>query len=328
MVVPRQRFSDKRDRLKQLRTFYYAAHLESVTRAAEFLEITHATVSSRIRALEQEFGARLLDRSGGSFSRTPAGDVLYGLVAPLMKGIDGLLRNFVEQLKDEPSGELRIGASHCVATSMLPSHLGQFREIYPGVRLHVRRCATEHGADLLLADEVELLFGPQGFVRTSTARKKLLYRPLYPYRFVLATPLDHPLAGRASVTQNDVASYPVIVRRADMLGTEVGESPVPSLGLESNVVLQVSAWNIVKRHVEAGLGVAVLPSAGITERDRLSTIPLTQQFKSRTGGVFVRDGRSLSPAAERFVDLLERRYAGCIPPMEADAASRGGRERG
>jgi len=36
----------------------------------------------------------------------------------------------------------------------------------------------------------------------------------------------------------------------------------------------------------------------------------------------------LSPAAERFVNLLERRYAGCIPPMEADAASRGGRKRG
>lgn len=121
---------------------------------------------------------------------------------------------------------------------------------------------------------MELLFGPQAFVRKTSVREKLVYRPLYRYRFVLAMPIGHPLAERTSVAQTDVAAYPVIVRRAGMFSTRSGEPPGQTLGLESNVVLQVGAWNIVKRHVEAGLGFAVLPSAGITEGDRLATTPL------------------------------------------------------
>ena len=314
MVTPRQPMSDKRDRLKQLRTFYYAARLESVTRAAEALEVTHATVSTRVRALEQELGARLFDRSGGRISRTQAGEVLYRIVAPLMKGTDDLLLSLSERLKGDASGELRIGASHCVATSLLPSHLNRFHVLYPGIRLHVRRCTTEEGAGLLLADDVEVLFGPQGFLRTDEAGERLVYRPLYAYDLVLATPLDHPLAGRQSVTQKEIAAYPMIVRHAGMFSTRFGKSPAETPGLESRVVLDFGACNIVKRHVEAGLGIAVLPSVCITGGDRVATIPIPQHFKSRTGGLFARSDRTLSPAAARLAEVFEHRFASGIPP--------------
>ena len=314
MAAARQRMTDKRDRLKQLRTFYYAAHLESITGAAEILEVTHATVSTRVRALEQELGARLFDRGGGGVSRTEAGEVLYRIVGPLMKGTDDLLLHLSEQLKGDVSGELRIGVSHCVATSLLPSHLDRFHHRYPDIRLRLRRCATEDGAGLLLADEVELLFGPQGFMRSDQSREKLVYRPLYPYRFVLATPLDHPLAGRTSVTQEEVAAYPMIVRRAGMFSTRFGESPARTPGLESSVVLDFGVCNIIKRHIEAGIGIAILPNVCITDADRLATIPLTQHFRSRTGGLITRGDRTLSPAAKRLFELFEHQFARGIRP--------------
>ena len=327
MVASRQQPSGRRDRLKQLRTFYYAAQLKSVTRAAESLDITHAAVSNRIRALERELGVRLIDRSGGSVSRSPAGEILYRLVEPLMQGIDELLPNLVEQLKEDPAGELRIGASHCVATTMLPSQLKRFRDQYPGVRLHIRRCAAEDGAGLLLADDVELLFGPERFLPASADREKIDYRPLYAYRLVLATPLDHPLAGRTSVAQEDVAPYPVILRQSGMFSTLFGESSAEALGLRSSVALQFGAWNMTKRYVEAGVGVAVIPSVGITDSDRLATVPLEEHPGSRTGGLLVRRDRSLSPAARQFVALLERRFAGGTPGTSAYAAG-AGRPRG
>ena len=324
MVASRRRTSGKSDRLKQLRTFYHAAQLKSVTRAAEYLDITHGAVSNRIRALERELGTRLIERSGGSVSRSPAGEVLYRLVEPLMEGIDNLLLNLAEQLKADPSGELRIGASHCVATTMLPSQLRQFRDAYPGVRMHIRRCAAEDGAKLLLAGEVEFLFGPERFLPTGAGRERIDYRPLYSYRLVLAAPPDHPLAGRTSASQEDVAPHPVILRRSGMFSTRFGESPAEELGLKSSVVLQFDAWNIIKRYVEAGVGVAVLPSVGITDRDRLATVPLAEKFGGRTGGLLVRRDRSLSPAAERFVSLLERRFADGAPRMRANAVGTGG----
>ena len=328
MVASQQQLSGRRDRLKQLRTFCYTAQLKSVTRAAEYLEITHATVSTRIRALERELGARLIDRSGGSVSLSPAGEVLYRLVEPLMQGVDDLLVNLVEQLNDGPSGELRIGASHCVATTMLPSQLKQFHDESPGVRSHVRRCATEDGAGLLLSGDVELLLGPERFLPAGAGRDKIDYRPLYTYRLVLATPLEHPLAGRTSVTQEDVASYSVILRQSGTFSTRFGDSSAEALGLRSSVALRFGAWNIIKRYVEAGVGVAVLPSVGVTDKDRLATIPIKEHSGSRTGGLLVRKDRSLSRTAERFVAVLERRLAGSTsrPSTKTAGAGRPGGE--
>ena len=240
-----------------------------------------------------------------------------------MQGIDDLLVDLTEQLEADPSGELRIGASHCVATTTLPAHLRRFRDAYPGVRLHIRRCATEDGAGLLLADEVEVLFGPERFLPAGAGGDQIDYRPLYTYRLVLATPPDHPLAGRASVTQEDVAPYPVILRGSKLFGTRFGESSAEALGLKSSVALQFGAWHIIKRYVETGVGVAVLPSVGVTGEDRLATVPLAEHPGSRTGGLLVRKGRPLSPAADRFVALLERRLAAGTPRTGAIAAETG-----
>lgn len=314
MLAPRQRLSDKRDRLKQLRAFCCAARMESITRAAERLEVTQTAVSTRVRDLERELGAELFDRSGQRISRNSAGEILYRIVAPLIEEVDELLLKFSQRLDMPISGELRIGASQCTATSMLPAHLKHYHDLYPGTRLHIRRCATEEGANLLLADEVDVLFGPKSFARSDSAREKLVFRPLYSYDFVLVTPLDHPLAGREFVTQEDVSAYPMIRRRASTHGTHSGPPAVQALGSEPNVTLHVEAWNTIKRHVEAGLGIAVVPSACITDGDRLETIPLTQHFKSQTGGIFVRRGRPLSRTAERLLALLEQRLSDRTSP--------------
>lgn len=319
MLAPRQRLSDKRDRLKQLRAFCYAARLESITRAAECLEVTQTAVSTRVRDLERELGAELFDRSGQRISRNSAGEILYRLVAPLMGEVDELLLTFSQRLDMPISGELRIGASQCTATSMLPAHLKHYHDLYPGIRLHIRHCATEEGANLLLADEVDVLFGPQSFARTDSAREKLVFRPLYSYDFVLVTPLDHPLAGREFVTQEDVSAYPMITRRVSTHGTRSDPPAVQALGSGPNVTLHVEAWNTIKRHVEAGLGIAVVPSACITDGDRLETISLTQHDKSQTGGIFVRRGRPLSRTAERLLALLEQRLSGRTSPQRRPA---------
>lgn len=154
MITPRRRLPGKQDRLKQLRAFYYAAHLESITRASQHLGITETAVSNRVRALEQELGDVLFDRTGKNVSRTPAGETLYRLAARLVTGVDDLLLNFSERSNDIVSGEIRIGATQCVVTSILPLQLKRFHDLYPEVRLHIRRCATGEGAGLLLADEV------------------------------------------------------------------------------------------------------------------------------------------------------------------------------
>ena len=319
MLAPRERLSDKRDRLKQLRAFCCAARLESISRAAERLDVTQTAVSTRVRDLEHELEAELFDRSGQRISRNSAGEIFYRLVAPLLDEVDELLHKFSQRLEMPISGELRIGASQCTATSMLPAHLKHYHGLFPEIRLHVRRCATEEGADLLLADEVDVLFGPQSLARSDETRDKLVFHPLYFYDYVLVTPLDHPLAGRDLVTEEDVAAYPMIRRSAGTHGSRPAAPAVQAPGSEPNVALYIESWNTTKRHVEAGLGIAVVPSACINDGDRLEIIPLTQHFKRQTGGIFSRRGRPLSGAAEQLLALLEERFADGTSPQGRSA---------
>ena len=312
MAFSGNRTSLKRDRLKQLRMFYYAASMESITKAAEHLGVAQPTVSTQVRELENELGAALFDRSGRGISRTPAGEILCQLVAPLVEGIDDLVLNFSEQLRDITSGDLRIGISRNIATIVLSPHLRHFRDLYPRIHLTLRRTTKSDASRLLLADEADLLLGPEDYVPTSVDREKIDYRPLFSYDLVLATSTGHPLAGRESVTREDVVGYPAIVPHAGMYDARFGESPIQWLGLEANAAIQADGWNTITRHVEAGLGIAIIPSICISDKDQVSTIPLTRYFESRTFGLFTRIDKSLSPAAKHFVELIEHRYADAI----------------
>ena len=319
MAVNRQRIYHKRDRLKQLRAFYYAAHLRSITQAAERLGLSQPAVSLHVRELEHELEAMLFDRGGPRISLTAAGETLFQLVSPLIEGVDDLLLNFAEQLQDTASGDIYIGASHGGTAYLLPPLLKHFRDLYPGIRMHVKRCIVREGFRLLLADEIDFLISPQEPLPSKAVGDKIAYRQLLFYDLVLVTPLDHPLAGRESISQEEAAAWPTIAPPAGTYSTQSGNSEMQAFDLESNVVIRAGGWSAVKHYVEAGLGIAVIPRLCITAKDPLSVIPLTQHFERRSFGMFFRTDKRLSAVAERFVEIMERHFSDspAIPPAAA-----------
>ena len=83
METSAKRFYYKQNRLKKLRAFCYAAHAQSISKAAERMFLSQPSVSLQVRALEQELGVTLFERRGPRISLTPEGHVLYGLASPL-----------------------------------------------------------------------------------------------------------------------------------------------------------------------------------------------------------------------------------------------------
>ena len=326
MAPDRQRIYHKRDRLKQLRAFYYAANLGNITRAAERLGLSQPAVSLHVRELEHELDAALFDRGGARITLTGAGETLYRLVSPLVEGVDDLLLNFAEQLRDTASGDVEIGASPGSTAFVLPPVLKRFRDAYPGIRVHIRRCIMREGLRLLLEDEVEIMTGPQEVISSKGVREKVTYRPLRSYELVLITPLDHPLAGRESVTREETAAWPAIVPNAGTYSTQSGESVMREAGLESNAVIEAGGWGTIKHYVEAGLGIAIIPSICLTAKDLLSVIPLRQYFEPRSYGFFLRADKRLSALAERFVNVMARYHSSSSsshPHLPAAPASPG-----
>ena len=314
MAVDRQRVYHKRDRLRQLRAFCHAARLGSITQAAVYLGLSQPAVSLHVRELENELEAILFDRGGAGISLTSAGESLYELAKPLVQGMDELSVNFMERVDDSVSGRLQVGASVAGAGFILPPYVKQFREQYPAIRLWVRTCILSEGAKLLLDDEVEFLLN----VKEVYPQDALEYRELLRYDIVLITSLGHPLAGRSTVSPDEAAAWPAIVPPAGTSSRQFGETAAQRFGVDVNAVIEVGGWGVIKRYVEQGLGISVVPSISISETDQLSVIPLKEYFPARSFGVFTRRGKFLTPPARRLLRLMIPDFPDPSPPPPRD----------
>ena len=309
MAVDRQRIYHKRDRLRQLRAFCRVAQMGSITRAAESLDLTQPAVSLHLRQLEYELEAVLFHRSSRGIALSPAGERLYQHAEPLVRGMDSLSGSFVEQLAETTSRPIHIGASEAIAAFVLPAYLQRFQELYPELRLRVRTCRLSEGVEQILGDELEFVVGANE--PSLQNRKDILYHHIAHYDLVLITAPDHPLAGRETVTAEELAAHPAVVPTPDTYGRQLQISAARRLGFELRVAIEVSHWDMIKRYVEAGLGIAIVPSLCLGESDALSTIALEDYLPRQSYGVVTRRGKFLTRAVTRLVQLM---VPGSTPP--------------
>lgn len=304
MIPDRRKLYHKRDRLRQLRAFCHAARYGSMTQAAEHLLMSQPAVSLHVRELEHELEAVLFERHGPRISLTQAGECLFRLAMPLVEGMDDIPDVFAEELDDgDLTGELNIASGDAGTVYVLPRVIKRLRDQSPGIRVRVSTGVIGKGLEMLLDDEVELVFGSLGPVS-----KAIVYRPVLTYDLVLITSEDHPLAGRETVSPAEIASYPVIVPDFGTYSLQGGESPLRHLGIEANVVIEVGGWDVVERYVEAGLGIAFYGTFCVSEESRLSVIPLREYFPKRSYGWFMRRDRALSRFAERLIEAMDAEY--------------------
>ena len=303
MAAERRQLFQKRDRLRQLQAFCYAAKFGSMTRAAEQLLISQPAVSLHVRELEYELETVLFERNGPRIALSRAGECFYELATPLVDDMADLARGMADELEEITTGELRVASGDAGATHVLPRVFKRLRDYYPGIHACLRVAVLGEGLDMLLSGEVELVFGARG-----PSSEEVEYRPVLTYELVLITSRDHRFAGRESVTPEEIADCPVIVPDFGTYSLQSGESPLRHLGIEGNVVIEVGGWDVVEHYVEAGLGIAFCPSFCLTGTSPVSVVPLGQYFSSRSYGWFMQRGRPLSWQAERLLEAMAAEY--------------------
>ena len=162
--------------------------------------------------------------------------------------------------------------------------------------MQVTSCAVSAGLNLLSARDVDLVIGAE-MPETET----FSFHPAFSGDLVLITPEAHPLAGRESVDIEEAAQYPAIVPLEGTYNRQFGDSIARRFGVEVNVAVEASGWGVIKRCVEDGLGISVVPSLCLTGNDRVWVIPFARYAESRSYGVFTRRGQTLSPAVRRLI---------------------------
>src|SRR5215813_872322 len=122
----------------QLETFLQVARLASFSRAAEKRFRTQPAISSQIRALEEEVGAKLFDRSGGKVSLTAAGKAFQKYVEESLNARRATIAALAE-MERSPRGELVVAANEGTCLHVLPEVFAEFKRAYPTVAVSVNR---------------------------------------------------------------------------------------------------------------------------------------------------------------------------------------------
>ncbi len=122
----------------QLITFLEVAKQGSFSRAGEKVFRSQSAVSAQIRQLEQEYGDRLLDRSGKTVKLTPAGQVFYDYAERLKLLREESLMAVADHSRT-PRGTLRVGANEATCLYVLPEVFAEYCRLYPPVQINIYR---------------------------------------------------------------------------------------------------------------------------------------------------------------------------------------------
>ena len=266
-------------------------------RAAERLGYTQSAVSQQIASLERIVGERVFDRPGGPrpVELTPLGAHLLEHGRALLTQLDRIADD-LDRFRVGDGGRLRVGTFQSVSNTVLPSLIGAMRKELPNLEI----VAFESDYDEVLHDrlgsgDLDLSF-VVGDVDPSFDTRHLLNDPFR----LLARPGQFP-AGPVPISV--LADEPLVGQHQNSCQI-INEAGLRSAGLEPSYVFRTNDNGTVAAMVRAGMGVAVLPLLCIEPEDpRVSLHPLVPAFPGREISIAWRRGHTLSPAAERFIEL-------------------------
>ena len=299
--------------LHLLRLFATVARTGSFSRAADTLHISQPAISKGVRDFELQVGCRLLDRTPKGVRPTREGRALARHAEALF-AVERAAEDELLSLRSLDSGSLRIGASTTIATYMISEYLGTFHRSYPGIDLHLVIANTRDIADLLLAHDIEI-----ALVEGPVEGEEVESRPWRTDVMSLIVDPQHRFADVESGIDGAALSDDILIVREPGSGTrEIVAQALAARGIEPKQTLEIGSTEAIKQAVAAGLGVAIVSSATISDQiklGRLKVVPMRDIAIERTLWQLKVPGRIEIPAATAFERIIwQSGYSGRSQP--------------
>jgi len=263
---------------------------------------TQAHASNLFLALEREFGMQLAERRPGFFQLTPAGELCHRHFLEILRLHDALEPE-MQAARKAAADIIELAACYSIGLHQLPPCLRRFRRDFPTADVRVRYQLIDRVHDAVLARLVNL-----GLVCYPRRRPGLAIDLFRHERLVLVCHPRHPLAACQSVTFSGLTGQHFVA------WTEIRASPlmkdIPNhLRHHFEPAHEFHEAEMVKRVVEMGAGIAILPEAIVRSEvagRRLAAVPFANGCCTEPLGIIYRENTILTPAMKDFIQLLKQ----------------------
>jgi DNA-binding transcriptional LysR family regulator len=285
-----------------LKIYCDVVRLRSFSRGAEANNVLQAAASLTVQRLEKHLGVTLIDRSCRPWKPTREGQMFCD-------GCREVLERYYE-LEGEVRGRqiaadtvVRVAAIYSANLRDMSQCVRRFNELRPQARVKLEYLHPSRVCEQVLNDEVELgiLSFPQG-------RRDLTAIPWRDETMVVACHPQHRLARKKKIAVKQLAGEPFVGFDADLVIRKKIDSFLRKHGVEVKVVLTFDNVEAVKRAVEVGSGVAILPRPTLEhelQANTLAAVPFSPPNFVRPLGIVYRRGRRLYPNTKAFIELLQ-----------------------
>lgn len=304
--------------LNDLMAFRAVAELGSFRKAAESVHISQPAFSRRIDKLEQALGVRLLERSTRRVSLTAVGRDFDRQLRQILDALDTTLLG-IRGVAATRMGEVTIAAVPSAVNYFLSAVIARYHERYPRVRVKI---IDESANDVLLAvARGEADFG-LNFIGSQEADVE--FQPLVQEQFVAACRRDHPLAKKRQVRWAELARYDYIAADKASGNRLLLDQALAGTEEQPRSLYETRHGTTMIGLVEAGLGVAAVPSMAMPAKDHplLVSVPLVEPTVKRMVGLIKRRSSVLTPAAQELYQLCADMRQGGRSPAKSRARAR------
>lgn len=283
----------------QLETFLEVARHLSFSRAAEKRFRTQPAISAQIRAIEEEVGAKLLDRSGGKVSVTAAGKVFQRYAEESLAARKAVIAA-VAEMERVPRGEIIVAANEGTCLHVLPEVFAEFKKQYPAVAVNIDRSESSEILESVIENSVDF-----GVVALPVNDNRLTVVQIHRDELVAIAAQNHPLAKLKSASLESVAKYPLLMpehgRTRDAL-----EQLYHERKFKLNISMELDSSELLKRFVAAGVGVGFIARSNVEQDVKagtLAAIAISDATVPRDLALVFRKDKALSRAALAFIDI-------------------------
>lgn len=291
--------------VESLKTFCDLVETSSFARAARLNFVTQSAVSQQLRTLERHYDCRLIDRGPRRDLRmTEAGKLLYAEAKTALERLT-VVEQRLRHRPDVVTGPVTIASVTSVGLHTLPGPMKAFLRAYPQVNLRLLYRRTDEIYQACLDRAVDL-----GIVAIPARRPQLELVPLRPDELVLACPPVHPLARAARPTAASLRGERFIAFDRDIPTRRMVDRFLRARHVTVVIAMELDNIETIKRSVEAGLGLSILPRPALENEIKAGTLvarslgslqrPLGIIYRRSTGGI------EMSIAARAFLEVLTR----------------------
>jgi DNA-binding transcriptional LysR family regulator len=289
--------------LRYIEIFCTVVELKSFSKAAQALRLTQPTISVHIKALEDEFSTKLLDRLGRTILPTQDGEILYRYAKEIVT-LKENARRAMERVTGTVSGKLIIGASTIPGEYVLPQLLAKFKQAYPDVFPTLRIGDSNDIYESVLRGTVDL-----GVIGTAVKDKNIITQKFLGDEIILAAPATSKVA---ALNKDEIKTVPLLMREKGSGSRSTIEEHLNRIGVTPdslNIVAEIGSSQALIQAVKSGMGLAFTSRLSVLdeiERGTMKAVNFKGLLVRRDFHVITHRLRFNSLICRSFIDFLSR----------------------